>query len=233
MEITVIKADNRKKKRLRVAAYCRVSTETDVQESSIENQRAHYEELIRKNPAYELAAIYHDQGISGFKEDRPGFQKMMEDARAGKIDLIITKSITRFARNTDTILKATRELKGLGIGVFFELQDINTMTQAGELLMTVYSAFAQGESDNYRELALIDRHRRFEEGRPRYELDKAFGYKKGEKEGTFEIVPEEAKVIKQIYKWVRDGYDREDGRGGRLSPPRWEGDKEAADLSHH
>ena len=189
-----------------MAAYCRVSTETDVQESSIENQRAHYEELIRKRPDYELAAIYHDQGISGFKEDRPGFQKMMEDARAGKIDLIITKSITRFARNTDTILKATRELKGLGIGVFFELQDINTMTQAGELLMTVYSAFAQGESDNYRQLALIDRHRRFEEGRPRYELDKAFGYKKGEKEGTFEIVPEEAKVIKQIYKWVRDEY---------------------------
>ena len=85
-------------------------------------------------PDYMLAGIYHDNGISGFKENRPGFQKMMDDARAGKIDLIYTKSITRFARNTDTILKATRELKELGIGVFFELLNINTLTRAGSSL---------------------------------------------------------------------------------------------------
>jgi len=131
---------------------------------------------------------------------------MMEDAKAGKIDLIITKSITRFARNTDTILKATRELKELGIGVFFELQNINTLTQAGELLMTVYAAFAQGESETYRELAQMSRRRQFEEGQPMYRLHRAFGYKAGEKEGTFEIVPEEAAIIKQLYKWVREEY---------------------------
>ena len=157
MEITVIKAQKDDKKKLRVAAYCRVSREGEEQESSIENQRAHYEELINENPDYEYAGVYCDNGISGFKEARPGFQKMMEDARARKIDLIITKSITRFARNTDTILKATRELKELGIGVFFELQNMNTLTQGGELLMTVYAAFAQGESQTYRDLALIDR----------------------------------------------------------------------------
>ena len=206
MEITVIKADDKNKKHLRVAAYCRVSREGEEQESSIENQIAHYKELIEGNPTYECAGIFYDHGISGFKEKRPGFQNMMAEARAGKIDLIITKSITRFARNTDTVLKATRELKELGIGVFFELQNINTLTQAGELLMTVYAAFAQGESETYRDLARMSRRRQFEEGRPMYRLHKAFGYRAGEKEGTFEIVPEEAVIIKQIFKWVREEY---------------------------
>ena len=122
MEISVIKSKEKGQKQLRVAAYCRVSREGEEQESSIENQITHYKEQIQGNPDYEYAGIYYDHGISGFKEDRPGFQKMMAEARAGKIDLIMTKSITRFARNTDTVLKATRELKELGIGVFFELQ---------------------------------------------------------------------------------------------------------------
>ena len=206
MEITVIAAKTPEKKRLRVAAYCRVSTDNEDQEGSIENQKVHYEELINGNPDYENAGIYYDQGISGYKEDRPGFQKMMEDARAGKIDLIITKSITRFARNTDTILKATRELKELGIGVFFELQNMNTLTQGGELLMTIYAAFAQGESQNYRDLSILEVRRRFEAGKPKYELYKALGYREGKRKGTFDVVPEEAEVIKQIYKWVRDEY---------------------------
>lgn len=206
VEITIIQKTPKEKKGIRVAAYCRVSREGEEQETSIENQIAHYKELIESKPEYIFAGIYYDHGISGFKEDRPGFQKMMADARAGKIDLVITKSITRFARNTDTILKATRELKELGIGVFFELQNINTLTQAGELLLTVYAAFAQGESETYRDLARIARRRRFEEGRPLYRLQNAFGYRAGEQPGTFEIVPEEAVVIKQIYKWVKQEY---------------------------
>ena len=206
MEVTVIQATNEKKRLIRVAAYCRVSSESDEQESSIENQIRHYKDYIQGNPEYQYVGIYIDQGISGFKEKRPGFQQMMKDARLGKIDLIITKSITRFARNTDTVLKATRELKELGIGVFFELQNINTLTQAGELMMTVYAAFAQGESDTYRDLARMSKRRQFEEGKPLYRLHKAFGYRAGEKEGTFEIVPEEAAIIKQIFKWVRDEY---------------------------
>ena len=204
--ITVIKANNKVKGHLRVAAYCRVSTDSDEQEASIENQIRRYKELIEKDPSYECAGIFYDQGISGFKEKRPGFQEMMDAARAGKIDLIITKSITRFARNTDTILKATRELREMGIGVFFELQNINTLTQEGELMMTVYAAFAQGESETYRDLARIDKRRHFEEGMPQYKLGKAFGYKKGAKEGTFEIVPEEAAIIRQLYKWVKEEY---------------------------
>ena len=206
MGIKVIKAKDKMKDHLRVAAYCRVSSVSDEQESSIENQIKYYKDLIESIPSYEFAGIFYDQGISGYKEMRPGFQKMMAAAREGKIDLIITKSITRFARNTDTILKATRELKDLGIGVFFELQNINTLTQAGELLMTVYAAFAQGESETYRDLIRLSRHRQFEEGKPMYRLGKAFGYKEGEKEGTFEIIPEEEVIIKQIYKWVKEEY---------------------------
>lgn len=118
MSVQVIKSKKTRKGRIRVAAYCRVSTETEIQEGSIENQIEHYGELIKSNPDYEFVNVYHDFGISGYKEKRPGFQEMMKDARSGKIDLIITKSITRFARNTNTLLKATRELKSLGIGVF-------------------------------------------------------------------------------------------------------------------
>ena len=206
MEISVIKSKEKGQKQLRVAAYCRVSREGEEQESSIENQITHYKEQIQGNPDYEYAGIYYDHGISGFKEDRPGFQKMMAEARAGKIDLIMTKSITRFARNTDTVLKATRELKELGIGVFFELQNINTLTQAGELLMTVYAAFAQGESETYRDLVRMACRRQFEEGRPMYRLHKALGYRAGKKPDTFEIVPEEAVMIRQIYQWVRKEY---------------------------
>ena len=121
MSVQVIKSKKTRKGRIRVAAYCRVSTETEIQEGSIENQIEHYEELIKSNPDYEFVNVYYDFGISGYKEKRPGFQEMMKDARSGKIDLIITKSITRFARNTNTLLKATRELKSLGIGVFFFL----------------------------------------------------------------------------------------------------------------
>ena len=117
MRVQVIKSKKTRKSRIRVAAYCRVSTETEIQEGSIENQIEHYEELIKSNPDYKFVNVYYDFGISGYKEQRPGFQDMMKDARSGKIDLIITKSITRFARNTNTLLKATRELKSLGVAV--------------------------------------------------------------------------------------------------------------------
>ena len=100
-----------KRKTFKVCAYARVSTEASEQENSLENQVSHYTEMIQSNPAYEFAGVYADFGISGFKESRPQFQKMMQDAKNGKIDLIITKSVSRFARNTAIVLKASRELK--------------------------------------------------------------------------------------------------------------------------
>lgn len=134
MEIHVIEPKMNTLNKLRVCAYCRVSTEEEEQANSLENQMEHYEEEIRSNPSYEFAGIYHDFGISGFKENRPGFQKMLQAARDHEIDLIITKSVSRFCRNTDTLLKAVRELKDLGVGVIFELQHIDTLATSGEIL---------------------------------------------------------------------------------------------------
>lgn len=206
MEVKIIPKSQAAKAKIRVAAYARISKDGEEQEGSIENQIEYFEKQIKSNPEYEFVNVYYDQGISGYKERRPGFQRMMRDARAGKIDLIMTKSITRFARNTDTFLKALRELKGLGIGVFFELQNINSLSESGELLMTVYAAFAQGESESYRELALMRFKKRFaEEGRPEYQLHRTLGYDKDEN-GEVVIVPEEAEWVKQIFTWTKENY---------------------------
>ena len=129
MRIRVVKPTaSRLLRKLRVCAYVRVSTDSDEQEGSLDNQTQYFTDYINANSEWEFAGVYADQGISGFKENRPEFQRMLADARSGKIDLIIVKSISRFARNTETTLEATRELKSLGIGVFFQLQNINTLT---------------------------------------------------------------------------------------------------------
>ena len=129
----------------RVCAYARVSTDSR-QEDSLENQMETYERLITGNSEYEFIGVFADQGISGYCENRPQFQRMMEKARAGEIDLIITKSISRFARNTVTVLKCARELKELGVGIFFEEQNINTLSGDGEMMLAVLASFAQEES---------------------------------------------------------------------------------------
>lgn len=209
MKIHVLKPASETSGKLRVCGYCRVSTEAEEQENSLENQKSHYEELIRNNPAYEFVDVYYDFGISGFKEKRPGFQQMMQDARDGKIDLIITKSVSRFARNTVTVLKAVRELRELGIGIFFELQNINTLTESGELLLTVISAFAQAESDNYSQLSKMGIQRKYEKGEPIQRLERCFGYTKNE-DGEYEVDPEEGKWVKKMYELIAGGYTSAD-----------------------
>lgn len=205
MDVQVIeRAKEPENKRTRVVVYARVSTNHEEQENSLENQITHYEEVIGKDERYELVKIYHDFGLSGFKEDRPGFQEMMKDAREKQFDLIITKSITRFARNTGTILKATRELKGYGIGVFFELQNINTLTQAGELLLTIYAAVGQGESEESSVMARMAYQRKFTSGTPVQYLERSFGY---QKTAAGEYVPDEnACWVKQIFTLAASGY---------------------------
>lgn len=205
VQIQVIKPNKEQVKKLRVCAYCRVSTEAEDQENSLENQKTHYEELIRNNSTYEYVRIYYDFGVSGYKENRPAFQEMMKDVRDGKIDLILTKSVSRFARNTVTFLKAVRELKELGVGIFFELQNINTLDESGELLMTILSAFAQAESDNYSELSKMGIRRKFEKGEPIQHLERCYGYTIDE-DGTYLIELEEAKWVKTMYQMIADGY---------------------------
>ena len=205
MEIQVIKPSRDIIKKMRVCAYARVSTSDDEQENSLENQMEHYMDLIKSNPMYEYVKVYYDFGISGFKEKRSGFQEMMQDARNGKIDLIIVKSISRFARNTVTVLKAARELKELGVGIFFEIQNINTLTEAGELMLTILSAFAQAESDNYSQLTRMGIQRKYEKGEPIRRLERSFGYRKNEC-GEYEKEPAEARWIKRMYEMIADGY---------------------------
>ncbi|MDD2430013.1 MAG: recombinase family protein, partial [Eubacteriales bacterium] len=148
MRIRVVpRKDMTEGKRLRVSAYVRVSSESEELENSLDNQKRHYEQYIASHPGWEMGTIYADFGISGFVDARPQFQQMLEDAREKKFDLLIVKSVSRLARNTETLLRATRELKSLGIGVIFELQQINTLSGSGELMLTVRSSFSQAESE--------------------------------------------------------------------------------------
>ena len=194
MEIQVIEPKFDTFRKLRVCAYCRVSTEEEEQENSLDNQIEHYEAEIKANPGYEFAGIYRDFGISGFKENRPGFQEMLQAARNHEIDLIITKSVSRFCRNTDTLLKAVRKLKELGVGVVFELQHISTLSESGEVMLTVLAAFAQAESENYSALAKLVYTRKYQAGIPVQYLERSFGYKIGAN-GTYQPDPAEAPWI--------------------------------------
>ena len=204
MKITAIEPKDMSRKKLRVAAYCRVSTEADEQEKSLENQKNFYEQYIRSNKKYEFAGVYYDFGISGFKEKRPGFQQMITDAMNGRIDLILTKSISRFARNTVTMLKVVRQLKSVGVGIFFELQNINSLSNEGELMLSIHAAFAQAESEDNSMNTYMTVQRKFREGIPVVRVHECYGYRKNA-EG--ETVPDEipAQVVKMIFDLALQG----------------------------
>lgn len=204
MDISVIPAKTQYfTKRLRVAAYVRVSTDELEQEDSLENQTAYFSTYIRRNPSWEYAGIYADQGISGFREARPMFQRMIDDARAGKMDLIVVKSVSRFARNTETMLKFTRELKSIGVGVFFELQNINTLSGEGELMLTVLAAFAQAESQGASDNAKLSYRRKFKTGQSSQKKRAAYGFSFTEY-GELVIQEEQAGVVRDIFSMAQD-----------------------------
>ena len=192
--------------RLRVAAYCRVSTEQEEQLGSCENQVSYYRSYIEQNPEYELAGIYVDEGISGTNaKRRKAFQTMMENCRSGKIDLIITKSISRFARNTQDCLTYTRMLKERNIGVFFEKENIRTMDNTGELLFTILSSLAQEESRNISENTRWGIRSNFQRGIPHFKTHNLYGYGKAD-DGSLIIQNEQAAVIRRIYQSFLFGY---------------------------
>ena len=205
MRIKVIKPTKAvRQQKKKVCAYVRVSTDSLQQEDSLENQTTYFKGFITANPEWGFVGIYSDQGISGYKENRPGFQKMIEDARAGNIDLIVVKSISRFARNTETVLKFTRELKSIGVGIFFELQNINTLSGAGELMLTILAAFAQAESEGASANAKMTYKRKFESGIRVRGLECTFGYK-ANAQGDIVIDEEKAAVVRQIFDLAEQG----------------------------
>jgi site-specific DNA recombinase len=191
---------------LRVAAYCRVSTKLEQQEGSYEAQIAYYTEKINSNPNWKLAGIYADDGISATNtKKRDDFNAMIEDCMAGKIDMIITKSVSRFARNTVDALQAIRMLKEKNIGILFEKEGVNTLEGSGELLITILSSQAQEESRNISENTRWGIVRRYENGIISVNHKKFMGYTKDKKSGELVIVPEQAEIVRRIFRMYLEG----------------------------
>lgn len=154
-------------KRQRVAAYARVSLETDRLKHSLSTQISYYNQLIQRNPEWDFVGIYADSGISGTSaQKRPEFQRLIQDCREGKIDGVLTKSIQRFARNTVDLLDVVRELKLLGIEVRFEKENINYLSGDGELMLSILASFAQEESRSISENVKWGTIKRFQQGIP-------------------------------------------------------------------
>ncbi|HFE9656213.1 TPA: recombinase family protein [Streptococcus agalactiae] len=204
-------------KRLKVAAYTRVSHTSLLQ--SLSNQVSHYSQLIQANPEWDYVGVYSDSAISGRSQAyRRDFQQLLEDCRKGKIDLILTKSISRFGRNTVELLETVRELKRLGISVRFEKEKIDTLTAEWELLLTLLASMAQEESQSISQNIRWRVKKRFEEGKPYIPQD-IFGYRWNGDE--YVIEPHEASIVRQVFEWYMEGLSapkiakRLDDRGER------------------
>ncbi len=194
----VLQARTRNHK-LRVAAYCRVSTEQEEQQTSIENQITYYEDLIRSNPEWEYAGVFSDDGISGTRdENRPGFMEMIKQCKKGKIDMILAKSLSRFSRNTLQCISYIRMLKDRGIIIRFEKEGLDTSRVTSEIFFTWTSAFAQGESESLSNNVKWGKRKGYSQGKFAFPYSSMLGYRKGEN-GEPEIVPEEAEHIKMIF----------------------------------
>ena len=186
-----------KKKKLRVAAYCRVSTASDEQLVSLAAQKAHYENYIKSNDEWEFAGLYYDEGVSGTKKSkRNGLLSMVADCEKGKIEFIVTKSISRFARNTTDCLELVRKLLDLNVCIYFEKENLNTGSMESELMLSILSGLAESESVSISENNKWSAKRRFQNGTFVISYP-PYGYENVE--GEMVIVPEQAEIIKQIF----------------------------------
>ena len=193
------------KAKRKVAGYARVSTDFEEQQNSYEAQVEYYTSYIKGREDWEFVKVYTDEGISGTStKHREGFSQMIDDALSGKIDLIITKSVSRFARNTVDSLTTIRKLKAIGVEIYFEKENIYTLDSKGELLVTLMSSLAQEESRSISENVTWGQRRRFAEGKINLPYKHFLGYRKGA-DGLPEIVPEEAEIVRYIYKSYMTG----------------------------
>jgi len=189
----------------RTAAYARVSTDSEEQLTSYEAQVDYYTNYIKERADWEFVGIYTDEGISAVNtKKRDGFNRMVADALAGKIDLIVTKSVSRFARNTVDSLTTVRNLKEKGVEVFFEKENIYTFDGKGELLITIMSSLAQEESRSISENVTWGQRKRFSDGKVSMPYKRFLGYEKGE-DGTPKIVESEAEMVRMIYRLFMEG----------------------------
>lgn len=201
----LLTANKNEYKQINVAAYCRVSTDSDDQLQSYEAQVAYYTDHICKNPKWHFVGIYADEGITGtVVSKRERFKDMIRDCEKGKIDLILTKSVSRFARNTVDSLNYVRKLKAMNIGVYFEEQNIDTLTTDSEMFIGLYSVMAQSESENISANVKWGVRQRMKNGTFSFHFN-TYGYRKGEN-GEPEVVPEEAEYIRKMFDLYLDGY---------------------------
>jgi len=197
--------NKKEKSKLRVAAYCRVSTDSDEQASSYQVQIEHYTSYINGNSEWELAGIFADDGITGTStKKREVFNRMIEVCMDGKIDIIITKSISRFARNTLDCLKYIRQLKDKNIPVFFEKENINTIDSKGEIMLTIMASLAQQESQSLSQNVKLGIQYRYQQGEVKINHNRFLGYTKDENKHLV-IDPEDAIVVKRIYREYLEG----------------------------
>ena len=204
-KITKISSDKPKQnaKKLRVAAYCRVSTDNDAQLESLEAQKKHYEDYISNREDWTFAGLYFDKGITGTKkEKRPELLRMIADCKAGKIDFVVTKSISRFARNTTDCLELVRKLLELDIPIYFEKENLNTSAMESELFLSILSSMAEGESSSISENNKWSIQKRFKNGTFKISYP-PYGYDwNGEQ---MVVNPEQAKIVKWIFSQILSG----------------------------
>ena len=186
----------------RVAAYCRVSSGKDAMLHSLSAQVSHYSELIQRRPGWAYAGVYADEALTGTKDDRPEFQRLLADCRAGRIDRVLTKSVSRFARNTVTLLETVRELKKLGVAVYFEEQNIDSLSGDGELMLTILASFAQEESKSVSDNCKWRIRKDFSEGKP-MNLPLLYGYRR--EKGRIVIDEREAEIVRFIFRSCLNG----------------------------
>lgn len=191
-------------KRRRVAAYARVSSGKDAQLHSLSAQISYYNSYIGSRGDWELIGIYADEAVTGTKDSRPEFQRLLTDCRAGKIDMVIAKSITRLARNTVTLLETARELKALDVDIFFEKENIHTLSTDGELMLTLLASFAQEESRSVSENVKWRIRKKFESGIPTGSSMLGYQFK----DGMLQVVPAEAEIVRQIFSDFLSGMGR-------------------------
>ena len=203
MERTVqkVKFPPRQPKLKRVAAYARVSSGKDAMLHSLAAQVEYYSNYIRRHPGWEYVGVYADEAKTGTKDSREQFQQLLADCKSGKIDHIVTKSISRMARNTVVLLETVRELKAMGITVYFEEQNIDTGTDDGEMMLSILASYAQEESLSASENQKWRVRQNFENGQPWRGFMLGYRYK----DGQYIVVPEEAEIVRSIYEDFLDG----------------------------
>ena len=200
------KTHKTRKKKLRVAAYCRVSTDDEEQLTSYRNQIEHYTHKIKQNADWKLVGIFADEGITGvMAKKRDEFLKLINLCRDGKVDVIITKSISRFSRNVADTIKYVRELKALNVAVIFEKENIDTSKMTSEMILDMYGVFAQAESESISDNVRMGKRFGYKSGKVPMQYGQILGYRRG-KDNEPEVVPEEAKIIELIYYKFLEGW---------------------------